>query len=36
MIAAYLTAAAGNATHLGDLVGDELVETLRRPKRRKT
>jgi len=32
--AAYLTAAAGNATCLGDLVGDELVEDLRRPKKR--
>lgn len=33
--AAYLTAAAGNATCLGDLVGDELVDELRRPKRRR-
>ena len=32
--AAYLTAAAGNATCLGDLVGDDLVEELRRPKKR--
>jgi hypothetical protein len=32
--AAYLTAAAGNATCLGDLVGDDLVKQLRRPKKR--
>lgn len=32
---AYLTAAAGNATCLGDLVGDDTVAELRKPKRGK-